>query len=49
LGKRLKKAQSWVYNCEAANSRVDVTEFVARAGACGIAPLAAFERFLTLK
>ena len=29
LGKRLRKPQSWVYNCETANRRVDVTEFIA--------------------
>ena len=28
LGKRLKKPQSWVYNCETGNRRVDVTEFI---------------------
>ena len=38
LGKRLKKPQSWVYNCETANRRVDVTEFIAWAKACGIGP-----------
>ena len=28
LGKCLKKPQSWVYNCETANRRVDLAEFV---------------------
>jgi hypothetical protein len=28
LGQRLGKPQSWVYNCETANRRVDVTEFI---------------------
>jgi hypothetical protein len=46
LGKRLKKAQSWVFNCETANRRVDVTEFIAWARACGVAPQDAFARFL---
>lgn len=46
LGDRLKKAQSWVYNCEAANRRVDVTEFVAWARACGVEPAKAFSRLL---
>jgi transcriptional regulator with XRE-family HTH domain len=46
LGKRLKKAQSWIYNCETANRRVDVTEFIAWAKACGVDPLDAFARFL---
>jgi hypothetical protein len=48
LGKRLKKPQSWVYNCETANRRVDVTEFVAWARACGVAPEAALARLLEL-
>ncbi len=46
LGKRLKKPQSWVYNCESANRRVDVTEFILRARACGIDPREAFARLI---
>ena len=46
LGKRLKKPQSWVYNCETANRRVDVAEFIAWAKACGCDPGEAFSRFL---
>jgi transcriptional regulator with XRE-family HTH domain len=46
LGRRLGKPQSWVYNCETANRRVDVTEFIAWAGACGVEARAAFRRFL---
>ncbi len=46
LGDRLGKPQSWVYNCETANRRVDVTEFIARARACGADPLAALARLL---
>jgi transcriptional regulator with XRE-family HTH domain len=46
LGERLKKPQSWVYNCETANRRVDVTEFVVWARACGVDPLAALTRLL---
>jgi hypothetical protein len=46
LGKRLRKPQSWVYNCEAANRRVDVTEFIAWARACGRDPVEAFRHFL---
>jgi transcriptional regulator with XRE-family HTH domain len=49
LGRRLKKAQSWIYNCETANRRVDVAEFIAWARACDVAPLDAFEQFLHLK
>jgi transcriptional regulator with XRE-family HTH domain len=49
LGRRLTKPQSWVYNCETANRRVDVTEFIAWAKGCGADPLAAFARFLAAK
>jgi transcriptional regulator with XRE-family HTH domain len=49
LGDRLKKPQSWVYNCETANRRVDVTEFIAWAQACGVDAQAAFQRFLELQ
>lgn len=48
LGKRLRKPQSWIYNCETANRRVDVTEFVAWVTACGVDPQVAFSRFLEL-
>jgi transcriptional regulator with XRE-family HTH domain len=47
LGKRLGKPQSWVYNCETGNRRVDLAEFVAWATACEVNPRAAFARFLT--
>jgi transcriptional regulator with XRE-family HTH domain len=46
LGERLYKPQSWVYNCETGNRRVDVTEFVAWARACGTDPEDAFARLL---
>jgi transcriptional regulator with XRE-family HTH domain len=46
LGKRLRKPQSWVYNCETANRRVDVTEFIAWAKACSVDEQDAFARFL---
>lgn len=46
LGKLLKKPQSWVYNCETGNRRVDISEFVAWAKACGIDPVAALRRLL---
>jgi len=46
LGKRLKKPQSWVYNCETANRRMDVTEFVSWAKACDVKPQTAFARLL---
>jgi len=43
---RLRKPQSYVYNCETGNRRVDVAEFVAWAKACKVEPLDAFARFL---
>lgn len=46
LGDRLGKPQSWIYNCESANRRVDVTEFVAWSEACGLKPTTALARFL---
>lgn len=48
LGKRMKKPQSWIYNCETANRRVDVTEFIAWARSCDVDPDEAFSRFLEL-
>jgi hypothetical protein len=46
LGDRLARPQSWVYNCETGNRRVDVTEFIAWVRACGIEPKIGFDRFL---
>lgn len=46
LGKRLRKPQSYIYNCETGNRRVDVSEFVAWANACKLQPIDVFERFL---
>ena len=48
IGARLGKPQSWVYNCETANRRVDVTEFIAWCDACGVTPKDAFARVLRL-
>lgn len=39
LGKALKKPQSWIYNSETANRRVDVAEFVRWCRACGVDPV----------
>jgi transcriptional regulator with XRE-family HTH domain len=47
LGERLDKPQSWIHNCEVGNRRVDVSEFVAWATACGAEPPVAFARFLS--
>ena len=46
MGQRLRKPQSYVYNCETANRRVDITEFIAWAEACGIDPKKAFAKLL---
>ena len=48
LGERLGKPQSWVHNCETANRRVDVTEFIAWCGACGVKPHDGLTQFLKL-
>jgi transcriptional regulator with XRE-family HTH domain len=48
LGKRLKKPQSWVYNCETGNRRVDVVEFITWARACDTDPQEAFATFVRL-
>lgn len=48
LGSRLKRPQSWVYNCETANRRVDVTEFIEWASACGVEPGRALSRLIDL-
>lgn len=47
LGQRLRKPQSYVYNSETANRRVDVPEFIVWARACDADPLVAFRRFLS--
>lgn len=46
LGKRMGKPQSWVYNCETANRRVDLSEFIAWCRACGVPPQQGLKRFL---
>jgi transcriptional regulator with XRE-family HTH domain len=46
VGEKLGKPQSWVHNCETGNRRVDLTEFIAWAKACGADPQDAFRRFL---
>jgi hypothetical protein len=48
LGATLGRPQSWVYNCESGNRRVDVTEFVAWVRACGADPAVALGRLLDL-
>jgi len=46
LGAKLRKPQSWIYNCESANRRIDVTEFVAWARGCGADATRVFGRVL---
>ena len=46
LGKLLSKPQSYIYNCETANRRVDITEFALWCRACGIDPKRAYSRLL---
>ena len=48
LGARLKKPQSWIYNCETANRRVDVMEFIAWCEACGVKPQTAITKLMRL-
>jgi len=45
LGKAMRRPQSWVYNCETANRRVDLAEFIAWCEACGEEPEKALGRF----
>ena len=46
MGRLLGKPQSWVYNCESANRRVDVAEFVCWCKACGLKAQDGLKRFL---
>lgn len=46
LGARLKKAQSWIYNCETGNRRVDIAEFIDWCEACGVRPATALKRLM---
>lgn len=46
LGQRIKRPQSWVYNCESGNRRVDVTEFAQWCRACNADPCRSFARLM---
>jgi transcriptional regulator with XRE-family HTH domain len=46
IGKRLRRPQSWVYNCESGNRRVDLAEFCEWCRACQVDPTAGLRRFL---
>ena len=48
LGRRMRRPQSWIYNCETANRRVDVAEFVAWCRACGNDPQDALKKFIEI-
>jgi transcriptional regulator with XRE-family HTH domain len=48
LGEILSKPQSYIYNCEVSNRRVDITEFVLWSKACGVDPKKAFARLLKI-
>lgn len=48
IGAKLRKPQSWVHNCESGNRRVDITEYVAWARACGTDPVQAFSKLVRL-
>jgi hypothetical protein len=48
IGKILNKPQSYIHNCEVANRRVDVTEFIAWSNACGINPKTAFAKLIEI-
>ena len=46
LGAILDRPQSWIQNCETANRRIDITEFITWAKACKVKPRTAFSRLL---
>ena len=48
IGKMLGKPQSYIHNCETANRRVDVAEFIAWSRACGVNPKTAFSNLLKI-
>ena len=48
LGKTLNKPQSWIYNCETGNRRVDVIEFIDWVESCGVKPQSALGRLLKI-
>lgn len=46
IGELLGRPQSWVYNCETGNRRVDITEFAAWCRACDVKPVTGLRRLL---
>jgi len=49
LGASLKRPQSWIYNCETGNRRVDLAEFVEWCEGCKVSPTAALQKYLALR
>ena len=47
LRKILNKPQSYIYNCESANRRVDITEFIEWSKGCKVSPKEAFRQYLS--
>jgi DNA-binding XRE family transcriptional regulator len=46
MGKKIGKPQSWVFNCETGNRRMDITEFIGWCRACGCDPRDGFAKIL---
>src|SRR3954453_6819218 len=46
IGAILKRPQSWVYDCESGNRRVDVIEFCDWCRACGVEPETAVRKLV---
>jgi len=46
LAKALGRPQSWIYNCETANRRVDLAEFCEWCEACSLDPALALRRYM---
>lgn len=49
MGDLLDKPQSWIYNCESGNRRVDVAEFCRWCKACDLDPVEGLELYLGRK
>ncbi|MGE3109321.1 MAG: helix-turn-helix domain-containing protein [Phycisphaerales bacterium] len=49
LGAKLRRPQSWIYNCETGNRRVDLSEFCDWCKACGVEVIDGVERFLAAR
>ena len=47
LGRKLRKPQSWVFRTETGERRIDISEFIAWAVACGVDPVKAVKILAT--